>query len=83
MADVTYTREAHAAHDMFSGKVLHDLECWDCVLPTYNAPRPCGVPSDAERDFGYVRDGVQHVVFRRRAPATGHCSSCKEYRRHV
>lgn len=69
-AEVRYTREVHAAHCPFTGKPLHDLEVWDCVMP-FNGARPDAVPANADRDYGYLdKQGRQHTVFRRRAPAT-------------
>jgi hypothetical protein len=42
-----------------------DLEQWECQLPTYNSPRPPEVPTNAHRDYGYLHEGKQWVVFRR------------------
>jgi hypothetical protein len=79
MADVTYTREAHAAHCFFTGRPLHDLERWE-VQQAWSDPKPAGVPLDAEKDVGFLdQDGAQHVVFTRLAPASerAECPSCQ------
>lgn len=69
-----YRRAPHAAHYGERDRG-HDLESWDVVLPRYNAPKPAGVPADADRAYGYVdRAGAQHVVFTRPASLTGPCT---------
>lgn len=64
MADISYVRNTSDARSS-TGEQLWDLEQWHCILPTYDAPRPIGVPGDAHRDYGYIKNGMQHVVFRR------------------
>lgn len=67
---VVYHREPHAAHT--STGQGWDLEKWD-VVQAWNDPRPTAVPSDANKHTGHLGDGVQHVVYVRRAPLTGPC----------
>lgn len=70
-----YRRCHHAAHTG-PGRQGWDLEQWT-VAQAWAAPRPADVPADAEKHSGFVEDGVQHVVFTRRAPlGAGPCTRC-------
>ncbi len=71
----TYQVERHAAHDLFTGAPLHDLETWT-VLGDFGA-RP-GDALGAEYHHGFLgRDGKMYSVFTRRAPASqGRCERC-------
>ncbi len=72
-----YRRTQHAAHYSYDHPAKgHDLESWD-VQQGWADAHPVGVPVDAEKNHGYVMDGVQHVVFVRRAPLSGPpCARC-------
>jgi hypothetical protein len=59
-----YTKRVADARNHL-GERPWDLEKWECVLPTYNAPKPEEVPYNATRDYGFLRNGEQVVVFRR------------------
>lgn len=65
VADGTRYMRSVADARATDGSQPWDLEQWHCVLPTYNATPPACVPSNASRDYGYVEDGQQVVVFRR------------------
>lgn len=73
MTDVVYTRAKHAAH--YHGLATgHDLETWTFAGPV-NVRHP-EIPAGAEYHHGFLRDGVQHWVYARRAPfSPGRCSS--------
>jgi hypothetical protein len=74
---VIYKLNEHAAHCYLTGRVLHDLESWDTEA-AWNDPRPEGVPLNAERHHGYLLNGVQHVVWVRRAkPQSQTCAHCE------
>ena len=64
MGDVKFRRSVADARAT-DGSQPWDLEQWECSLPAYDSPRPDAVPSDATRDYGFMRDGLQWVVFRR------------------
>ena len=73
--DPTYRRVSHAAHT--GNGTGWDLEQWDVIQTSYDAPTPAGIPADAERHHGYVDGKVQHVVYSRRAPfSPERCASC-------
>lgn len=75
----TYRRIRHAARYGRPG-TGHDLEQWDVeggVMRDGVPPRP-GIPITAEYHHGYVREGMQHWVFTRRAPfGEGTCERCE------
>ena len=72
-----YRRAQHAAHYGYGHPAKgHDLESWD-VAQAWTDPRPADVPPNAEKHSGYVKDGVQYVVFVRVAPLSGPpCDRC-------
>ncbi len=78
MSAVVYRRAPHAAHYGYGHPAKgHDLESWDVVQLLWESPRPDGVPADAVKNHGYVKDGVQHFVYVRRAPlSAGGCDRC-------
>lgn len=76
-----YRRIPHAAHYAYSHPAMgHDLEEWDITDSGTIVPhRVDGVPEDAHYSHGYVRDGVQHWIYTRRAPLSpGQCDRCAE-----
>lgn len=78
---VEYRRIPHAAHyhvvNHLLGTAGHDLEQWDYAQPA-RLPRPEGVAADAQYHSGFVRDGVQHWTYVRRAPLSADfdCAHC-------
>jgi hypothetical protein len=75
---IRVAREEHAAHDLFSGAALYDLE-WYHVRQEWGAPRPVEVPPDAERHSGYVGDDGEQVVlwFREASARRDLCDRCR------
>lgn len=74
-----YRRAQHAGHYGHGPDSGHDLESWS-VAQGWSDARPAGVPADAEKHSGYLANGVQHVVYVRRAPLTGTCKRCEALR---
>lgn len=72
---VSYRRIHHAAH---TGRGAGwDLEEWTAQVDRRD-PRPAEIPADAKYHSGFLRDGVQHSVYVRRAPlGEGPCSQCE------
>jgi hypothetical protein len=74
MANVAYTRHLHAAHCAYTGKPLHDIENWT-VPGLWTDARPESVPADAQKHHGFIKAGVQFVVWSRTAmPSPAPCS---------
>lgn len=74
-AVVEYKRVPHAAHYTDGRSGGHDLEQWTFVAPTNR--RPDNVPQGAEYHSGFMKDGVQHWVYVRRAELSpGTCARC-------
>jgi len=74
VADETTVR--HAAHYL-GGNNGHDLTQWT-YAQDQRLPVPANVPRDAEYHVGFIKDGVQHWVYHRRAKfSPGKCDRCK------
>jgi hypothetical protein len=72
-----YTRIRHAAH-YGHGLGGHDLERWE-VIQEWDELRPEEVPADAEKSYGFMENGQQHVFYVRIAELTPYenCPTCK------
>lgn len=69
-------RIKHAGHDRYTGAPLHDILKWD-VAQEWADPRPASVPATAIKVYGFVCDGVQHVVYELCVPPSAdRCDRC-------